>query len=80
MFEILETVDEIEVLSPKRSTKARFGASAELPRGSRSSMLWKKSRYGGFAELQVIEHVDEIELRRLRGAPGRALNADTLAR
>ena len=26
-----------------------------------------KSEFGGFAELQVIENVDEIELRRLRG-------------
>ena len=49
-------------------------------RSSRSSQLSTKSSFGGSAELQLIENVDEIEIRRLRGAPNRALNADTTAR
>ena len=39
-----------------------------------------KSRFRGLAELQVIENIDDIELRRPRGAPSRAFHADTGAR
>ena len=39
-----------------------------------------KSRFGSFAELQILENVDEIEVRKLRGAPGQAPRADTRAR
>jgi len=48
-----------------------------VPRTSKSSELSTKSRSRGLAEPQVIENVDDIEIRRPRGAPSRALNADT---
>ena len=82
-LEILATVDEIEVLSLRGAPDPRHcrrNRVSEASRNSRSSELWRKSRFRGLAELQVMENLDDIELRRLRGAPNRALNADTGAR
>ena len=82
-LEILATVDEIEVLRLRgapdlRNCRRNRGSAAS--RSSRSSKMSTKSEFRGLAELQVIEKVDDIELRRPRGAPSRALNADTGAR
>ena len=82
-LEILATVDEIEVLrlgGAPDPRNCRRNQGSEASRSSRSSELSTKSRFRGLAELQVIENVDDIELRRPRGAPSRALNADTGAR
>ena len=82
-LEILETVNEIEVLRLRAAPDPRNcqrNRASEASRSSRSSKLSMKSRFRGLAELQVIENVDDIELRRPRGAPSRALNADTGAR
>ena len=58
----------------------RRNRGSEASRSSRSSKLSTKSKFRSLAELQVIEHVDDIELRRPRGAPNRTINADTGAR
>ena len=58
----------------------RRNQGSEASRSSRSSELSTKSRFRGLAELQVIENIDDIELRRPRGAPSRAFHADTGAR
>ena len=82
-LEILATVDEIDVLSFRGAPEAcncRRNRGSEASRSSRSSEMWTKSRFRRLAELQVIENVDDIELRRPRGAPNRVLNADTGAR
>ena len=40
-------------------------------RASRSSKLLTKSKFRGLAEVQILEAVDEIQVRRPRGAPDR---------
>ena len=82
-LEILATVDEIEVLrlgGAPDPRNCRRNQGSEASRSSRSSELSTKSRFRGLAELQVIENIDDIELRRPRGAPSRAFHADTGAR
>ena len=82
-LEIFAAVDEIEVLSIRGAPDPRHCRRNRAPAASRSSRspeLSTKSRFRGLAELQVIENLHDIELRRLRGAPNRALNADTGAR
>ena len=75
-LEILATVDEIEVLRLRGAPDPRNcgrNRGSEVPRTSKSSELSTKSRSRGLAEPQVIENVDDIEIRRPRGAPSRAL-------
>ena len=82
-LEILAPVDEIEVLrlgGAPDPRNCRRNQGSEASRSSRSSELSTKSRFRGLAELQVIENIDDIELRRPRGAPSRAFHADTGAR
>ena len=71
-LQILENVNEIEVQRLRGAPdprKCRRYRSSEAPRSSRSSRFLTESRFGGFAELQDIDNVDEIKLRRLCGAP-----------
>ena len=83
VLQFFEIVDEIKVRKLRGAPdprKCRRNRGSEASRSSRSSKLSTKSKFRGLAELQVIEKVDDIELRRPRGAPSRALNADTGAR
>ena len=59
--------------SPSRGApnpgNCRRNRDPQASRSSRSSKLSTKSQVGGFAELQILKIVDEIEDRRFRGAP-----------
>ena len=77
----VDFVDYFEDLEFHEASEARFhrpfqgfGAPRDLGTSISSTISWiwklRKSRFGGLAELQILETVDEIEVPRLRGAPG----------
>ena len=69
-----------EVPRSSRSQNCRRNRGSAASGSARSSNWWTKSMFRGLAELQGMENLDDIELRKLHGAPNRALNADTGAR
>ena len=90
-LQIIRTVDKIEVPRPSgapghrkcwwhRASEASRSSKSGTQRGHGSETGGFSFDFGRIAELKVIENLDEINVRRLRGTPGRELDADTRAR